>query len=322
MIRRRDFITLLGGATAWPLAARAQQQPLPIVAFVSGRSADDDASYGVAFRNGLNETGIIAGQSVAVEYHWLDGRYDQLPSIIAGLRRVTVIATVGARAAHAAKAATTTIPIVFGVAENPVSTGLVASLARPGGNATGINFFNVETVAKQFSLLHGMVPKAVRIAVLVNPANPQSTLSAVSDAARALGVEIQVLEASTSREIDAAFASLVRERADALFVAPDAFLDSRRVQFAILAARNGIPAAGIGRDAVEIGLLMYYGTDQLDMYRQIGIYTGRILKGAKPTDLPVIQSTKFKFAINLITAKALGLEIPASLLALADEVIE
>ena len=321
-MRRREFIAGLGAVTTWPLAARAQQQPLPIVAFVSGRSAVDDASYGVAFRNGLNETGIIAGQSVAVEYHWLDGRYDQLPSIIAGLRRVTVIATVGARAARAAKAATATTPIVFGVAENPVSTGLVASLARPGGNATGINFFNVETVAKQFSLLHGLVPKAVRIAVLVNPANPQSTLSAVSDAARALGLEILVFKVSTSREIETAFANLVRERADALFVAPDAFFNSRRVQFTILAARNGIPAGGLSREAVENGLLMYYGTDLFDAYRQVGVYTGRILKGAKPSDLPVIQSTKFKFAINLITAKALGLDVPASLLALADEIIE
>jgi putative ABC transport system substrate-binding protein len=325
-MKRREFITLIGGAAAaWPLAARAQQPPLPTVAFISGRSSEDDASYGAAFRNGLNETGIIAGQNATVEYHWLDGRYNQLPSIIADLvrRRVAVIATPGsAPATHAAKAASADIPLVFGVAEDPVRTGLVASLARPGGNATGINFFVVETVAKQLSLLHELLPQAVRVAVLVNPSNPQSTLRAVSDAARALGLEIQVLEASTSREIEAAFATLVCERAEALFIAPDAFLGSRRVQFAILAARNGIPAAGIGRDAVEIGLLMNYGTDLFETYRQVGIYTGRILKGAKPADLPVIQSTKFELSINLITAKAFGIEIPASLLAITDRVIE
>jgi ABC-type uncharacterized transport system substrate-binding protein len=320
-LRRREFVAALAGAAAWPAWA---QQSLPTVAFLSDRSAGDDASFGTAFRNGLNENGIIAGQTVTVEYHWLDGRYDQLPPLMADLvlRRVAVIATTGAPAAHAAKAATATVPIVFGVAENPVSTGLIASLARPGGNATGINFLNVETVTKQLSLLHELVPKAVRVAVLVNPANAQSTLGAVSDAARALGLEIQVLKASTSREIETAFASLVRERADALFVAPDAFLDSRRVQFTILATRNGIPAAGIGHEAVANGFLMYYGTDLFDMYRQIGVYTGRILKGAKPADLPVIQSSKFKFAINLITARALGLDIPASLLAIADEIIE
>ena len=219
-----------------------------LVDCTTGRSAGDDAIYGTAFRNGLNENGIIAGQSVTVEYHWLDGRYDQFPSLMADLvlRRVAVIATTGAPAAHAAKAATATIPIVFGVAENPVSTGLIASLARPGGNATGINFLNVETVTKQLSLLHELVPKAVRIAVLVNPANPQSTLSAVSDAARALGLEILVFKVSTSREIETAFASIVRERADALFVAPDAFLDSRRVQLQFWRRATGfLPLASV-----------------------------------------------------------------------------
>jgi len=323
MMRRRSFITLLGGAAAWPLAARAQQAA-PIVAFISGRSAGDDANYGAAFRNGLSETGTIAGQGATVEYHWLDGRYDQLPAIMADLvhRRVAVITTVVAPAAHAAKAATATIPIVFGVGEDPVSTGLVASLAHPGGNATGINFFNVEAVAKQLFLLHELVPKATRVAVLVNPANAQSTVQAASDAARTLGLEIRALEASTSREIDATFAALERERVDALLIAPDSFLSSRRVQFTILAANKGIPAVGIGRDAVEIGLLMNYGTDLIDTYRQVGIYAGQILKGARPADLPVIQATKFELAINLITAKALGLEVPASLLAIADEVIE
>ena len=322
---RREFITLLGGAAAgWPLAARAQQPAMPVIGFVNQRSADSSARIVTPFRKGLNETGYVEGQNVTVEYHWLDGRYDQLPAIMADLvhRRVAVITTVVAPAAHAAKAATATIPIVFGVGEDPVSTGLVASLAHPGGNATGINFFNVETVAKQLFLLHELVPKATRVAVLVNPANAQSTVQAASDAARTLGLEIRALEASTSREIDATFAALERERVDALLIAPDSFLSSRRVQFTILAANKGIPAVGIGRDAVEIGLLMNYGTDLIDTYRQVGIYAGQILKGARPADLPVIQSTKFELAINLITAKALGLEVPASLLAIADEVIE
>jgi putative ABC transport system substrate-binding protein len=324
-MKRRDFITHLGGvAAAWPLAARAQQSGSPVVGFVSGSSREMGAERATAFRRGLSDNGFVEGQNVTVEYHWLDGRYDQVPSLMSDLvhRRVAVITTILAPAAHAAKAATATIPIVFAVGEDPVSTGLVASLAHPGGNATGVNFFNVETVAKQLSLLHELVPKATRVAVLVNPANAQSMVQAASDAARTLGLEIRALEASTSREIDAAFGALERERVDALFIAPDSFLASRRVQFTILAANKGIPAVGIGRDAVEIGVLMNYGTDLIDTYRQLGIYTGRILKGARPADLPVIQATKFELAINLITAKALGLEVPASLLAIADEVIE
>jgi putative ABC transport system substrate-binding protein len=263
---------------------------------------------------------------VAVEYHWLDGRYDSLPSLIADLvrRRVAVIASVGTAAALAAKSATAGIPIVFGVAENPVDIGLVASLARPGGNATGINFLSGETATKQLELLHQLVPKAVRVAVLVNPANAsnaESTVQAVPDAARALGLEIQVLKASSIREIEAAFATLMRERADALFIAPDGFLASRRVQFALLAARHGIPTAGLDRTSVEAGVLMYYGIDIVDTYRQVA-FTGRILNGAKPADLPVIQSTKFELTINMTTAKVLGIDVPPNVLAIADEVIE
>jgi putative ABC transport system substrate-binding protein len=265
---------------------------------------------------------------VTIEYHWLDGRYDQVPSLMADFarRRVAVIATPGSRPATlAAKAVTATIPIVFGVGEDPVKLGLVASLARPGGNATGINYFVNEVVAKRLGLLHELIPGAVRIAVLVNPANAsnaESTLREISEAAGAIGLQIRVLKAGTSREIEAAFATLVRERADALFVAPDGVFYNRRVQLAALAARNSIPAAYSSRDYAEAGGLMSYGTDLADMYRSVGDYTGRILKGAKPADLPVVQSTKFEFILNLKTAKALGLTVSSDLLSIADEVIE
>jgi len=328
-MKRREFITLLGGAVAsWPLAARAQQAATPAVGFVNGRSPEESVRFGAAFRKGLNETGFVEGQTVTVEYHWLDGQYDRLSSLMADLvrRRVAVIATPGSiPASLAAKAATTTIPIVFGVGDDPVKLGLVASLARPGGNATGINFFAAEVLAKRLGLLHQLVPKAVRIAVLVNPANAstaEATLRDIPEAARAMGLQTQFLNASTSREIEAAFATLVRDRADALFVAPDGFLVTRRVQLATLAARHGIPAAHNNREEVEAGGLMSYGTDTLDMWRQVGVYTGQILKGAKPADLPVLQSTKFEFVINLPTARALGIEVPNSIQLLADEVIE
>ena len=294
----------------------------------NGRSAQDAARYTAAFRKGLNETGYVEGRNVTVEYQWLEGQYDRLPSLIDQLvrRRVAVIATPALTAgAQAAKAATTTIPIVFGVAEDPVQLGLVASLARPGGNATGINIFTSEVVAKRLGLLHDLVPKAVRVAVLINPANApvaETMLREVPEAARAIGLQIQVLNASTSREIEAAFATLVRDRADALFVAPDGFFGSRRVQFATLAAHHRVPAAYPLREFVEVGGLMSYGTDFLDSWHQVGVYTGQILKGAKPADLPVLQSTKFEFAINLQTARALGIEVPNSLQLLADEVIE
>jgi len=299
---------------------------MPVVGFVNAGSSD--APLAAAFRKGLNEAGYVEGQNVTVEYHWLEGQFDRLPALMADLvrRRMAIIATpAGNLAALAAKAATTTIPIVFGVGEDPVKLGLVASLARPGGNLTGINFFANEVAAKRLALLHELVPKAVRIAVLINPANTpaaESFLRDIPEAARAIGLQIQVLNASTSREIEAAFATLVRDRADALYVAGDVFFTSRRVQFATLAASYRIPASYASREAVEAGGLMGYSADRADMYRQVGAYTGQILKGAKPADLPVLQSTKFEFVINMQTARLLGLEVPPTLLARADEVIE
>ena len=326
-MRRRDFIKVIAGSmTVWSLAAHAQQQPTPVVGFVNAGSSD--ASLAAAFRKGLNEAGYVEGQNVTVEYHWLEGQFDRLPALMADLvhRRVAVIATpAGNFAALAAKAATTAIPIVFGVGEDPVKLGLVASLARPGGNLTGINFLANEVDVKRLALLHELVPKAVRIAVLVNPANipaTESTLRNVPDAARAIGLKIQVLKASTTNEIEAAFAALARDRAEAMYVSGDTFFTSRRVQFATLAAAYRIPATYPSREAVEAGGLMGYATDRVDMYRQVGAYTGHILKGAKPADLPVLQSTKFAMVINLTTVKALGLTVPPSLLARADEVIE
>ena len=327
-MRRREFITLIGGAAAtWPIAARAQQPALPVVGFIRDGSADANARFAAAFRKGLNETGYVEGQNVTIEYHWLEGQYDRLPALMADLvgRRVAVIATPGIVPTLAAKAATTTIPIVFGVGDDPVRLGLVTNLDRPGGNATGINFFVNEVAAKRLRLLHDLVPKAVRIAVLVNLAKASTeefTLRAVQEAAPTLGLQIQILNASTIGEIDAAFATIARERPDALFVAPDAFFVSRRVQFITLTARDRIPATYSLRDYVAIGGLMSYGTDLADAFRQVGVYTGEILKGAKPADLPVVQSTKFEFVINLQTARALGIEVPPGLLSIADEVIE
>jgi putative ABC transport system substrate-binding protein len=322
-LRRREVIAALGGAAAWPLAARAQSA-MPVVALVSGSTADKDLA---AFHKGMSETGHVEGQNVSIEYHWLAGQYERLPALMSDLvrRRVTLIATPGfANAAIAAKAATATIPIVFGVGDDPVKLGLVASLARPGGNATGINNFIYELVAKRFGFLHDLVPKATRIAVLVNPANSytEPALRDVQEAARVLGVQIVVLSASTISEIDAAFAALVREHAEALFVAGDSFFFSRRVQFATLAARDRVPASYGSREYVEVGGLMSYGTSLLDMFRQAGVYTGSILKGVKPADLPVFQLTKFEFVINLQTAKALALDVSPTVLALADVVIE
>jgi putative ABC transport system substrate-binding protein len=329
-MRRRAFITLLGGAAAaWPLAARAQQPALPVVGFIRDGSADASARFVAAFRKGLNETGYVEGQNVTVEYHWLEGQYDRLSTLVADLvrRRVAVITAIGtAQAALAAKVATATIPIVFGVGDDPVKLGLVASLARPGGNATGINSFVQEVVAKRLRLLHELVPKAVRVAVLVNPANAssaESVLREVQQAAPIIGLQIQmILNAGTIGEIDAAFAALARERSDALFVAGDAFFFDRRVQFATLTARDRIPATYAVRDLVAAGGLMSYGPDLAEMFRQAGVYTGNILKGAKPADLPVLQSTKFEFVINLQTARALGIDVPPGLLSIADDVIE
>jgi putative ABC transport system substrate-binding protein len=327
-MRRRDFIAGIGGAASWPMAGRAQQQPLPVVGFVNMSSADASAGKAAAFREGLGETGNIDRQNVTVEYHWLEGQSDRLPPLMADLvrRRVAVIATPGtSEAALAAKAATATIPIVFGVGGDPVRFGLVASLARPGGNTTGINFFTQEVVAKRFGLLHELVPKALRVVVLINPTsvtNTESTLQALRDAARAFGLEIQVLNASTSAEIEAAFVTFGRERPDALYVASDGFFVSRRVQIATLTARDRIPAAYGERDHALVGGLMSYGADITDSFRQAGVYTGKILKGIKPADLPVVQSTKFELVINLATARALGLTVPETLLATADEVIQ
>jgi putative ABC transport system substrate-binding protein len=328
-MRRREFISLLGGAAAsWPLAARAQQAAMPVVALINAGSPDGSARFLAAFRKGLNETGYVDGQNVTVEYDWLEAHYDRLPALLADLvqRRVAVIATPASTpASRAAKAATATIPIVFGVGEDPVRLGLVASLARPGGNATGINFFATELAAKRLRLLHDLVPKAVRIAVLVNPANAanaESALRAVHEAAAALGLQIQVLNATTTGEIDAAFAALASERPDALFVVPDILFLDRRVQLVTLTAVNKIPVVYGNRDYVAVGGLMSYGTDLADAFHQVGLYTGQILKGAKPADLPVLQSTKFEFVINLQTARALGIEVPPAVLSIADEVIE
>jgi putative tryptophan/tyrosine transport system substrate-binding protein len=328
-MRRRELITLLGGVAAtWPLAARAQQPALPVVGFIRDGSADASARLAGAFRKGLNDAGYVEGQNVTVEYHWLEGQYDRLPALVADLvrRQVAVIATPGNVPAHAAKAATATIPIVFGVGGDPVQLGLVASLARPGGNVTGINFFATEVAAKRLRLLHDLVPKAVRIAVLLNPANAavgETTLRDVQEAAPTIGLHIQMtLNASTIGEIDAAFAALARERPDALFVAGDAFFVSHRAQLATLTARDGIPAAYSVREHVAAGGLMSYGSDLADMFHQVGVYTGSVLKGAKPAELPVLQSTKFEFVINLKTARALGIEVSSALLLIADEVIE
>jgi putative tryptophan/tyrosine transport system substrate-binding protein len=328
-IDRRAVLTTLGGAAAaWPLAALAQQTVLPVVAFLRIGSPDASARHVAAFGKGLAESGYVEGQNVTVEYHWLETQYDRLPALMADLvrRQVAVIAIPGnVPVALAAKAATATIPIVFGAAVDPVKLGLVASLARPGGNATGINFFVNEVGAKRLRLLHDLVPKAGRVAVLVNPASAliaESTLQDVQQAAAALGLQIQSLNATTIDEIDAVFASFARERPDALFVAGDAFFLDQRVQFATLTARDRIPAAYPTRDFVAAGGLMSYGTDIADMFHQVGVYAGKILRGAKPADLPVLQSTKFEFVINLQTARALGIAVRPDVLSIADEVIE
>ena len=301
---------------------------MPLVGLVTARSADASPRDVAAFHKGLNETGYVEGRNVAIEYRWADGQFDRLSELAADLvrRRVSVIATPGTTAAAlAAKAATTTIPIVFGVGDDPVKLGLVSSLARPDGNLTGVNFFSTETVAKRLGLVHEVVPKAVRIAVLINPANAPSAevmLRDIPPAARALGLQIQVLNAGTSREIDAAFATIARDRADALFIAPDSLFTIRRIQLATLAARERMPTSGSNRVMAEAGLLMSYGTDTADMWRQVGAYTGQILKGAKPADLPVLQLSKFELVINAQTARTIGLEVPNSMQLLADEVIE
>jgi putative tryptophan/tyrosine transport system substrate-binding protein len=327
-MRRREFITLLGGAAAWPLAARAQQPAMPVVGIINAGSPETSVSRVTAFRQGLGELGYVEGQNVTIDYRWAEGRYDRYPELVADLvrRKVSVIATgASGPAAFAAKAATSSIPIVFGVGEDPVRLGLVASLARPDGNVTGVNFFTAEVAAKRLGLLRELAPRTTRVAVLVNPANAASAESTARDvraAAPALGLQVQMLNATTVREIDTAYASLVRERADALVVAGDGFFNSRRVQLAMLAVRHAIPATYSVRDYPEAGGLISYGTSFADTFRQIGIYCGRILKGAKPADLPVLQSTKFELVVNMQAARMLGIEVPPMLLAGADEVIE
>jgi ABC-type uncharacterized transport system substrate-binding protein len=327
-MNRREAIAMLGGAALAPPFAASAQQALPVIAVVNAGTSDAAARNVAAFRKGLSETGVVEGQTVAVEYHWLEGHYDRLPGLMAELirRRVAVITTPGTtEASLVAKAATETIPIVFGVSEDPVKLGLVASLSRPGGNATGVNFFVTEVAAKRLDLLHELVPGATRIAVLVNPANTrvsEATLRALEEGAHALRLKLQALHASTDEEIVAAFAAVTRVEAEALFVAGDAFFFSRRDQFAALAARARVPTSFALRELAEAGALMSYGTSLPDMFRQVAIYAGSILKGAKAADLPVVQPSKFEFVINLRTAKALGIEVPPMLLARADEVIE
>ena len=326
-MKRREFITLIGGATMWPFEARAQQPAMPVIGFLEIRSPETITERLRAFRQGLKETGYVEGENIAIDYRWAE-QMERLPELAAQLvrRQVAVIVTAGGfAAAVAAKDATTTIPIVFGVSDDPVKHGLVASLARPGGNLTGVNALSTELTAKRLELLREMLPGAARVAVLVNPvnaANTQTTLHEVEAASRAMGLQIQIFNASTSREIDAAFAVFGRERPDAVFVAQDAFYNGRRLQLANWTSRHALPMTSGSRDICEVGGLMSYGANIVDAYRQEGVYTGRILKGAKPADLPVEQSSKFELVIDAQTARIFGLEIPATLLARADEVIE
>ena len=326
-MNRREFITLVGGAAAWPLVARAQQSAMPVIGYLYAGSSAPVASLIAVFRDGLAENGYIEGRNVMIEYRYADGRYDRLPDLAADLvrRHVAVIVTPPSTAAAlAAKGATRTIPIVFAVTDDPAKLGLVASLSRPGGNATGVNFLVAELVAKRLALLRELVPAAVRVVVLVNPdnANTDSVTKDLKQAAPALDMRIDVIHARDSREIEAAFAALVRTKADALLVGPDSVFQNRRVQLATLAARHAVPTVFPVREFVEVGGLLSYGTSLTNAYRQLGVYTGRILKGTKPGELPVVQSTKFELLINLPTARALGIDIPSTLLARADEVIE
>ncbi len=350
-------LSVAAAAIGWPIVTRAQQPALPVVAFVNAGFADGLAPRATAFRKGLSETGYVEGQNVTVEYHWLEGRNDRLPALMAEIvhRQVAVIATPGSVVTSlAAKSATPTIPIVFGVPEDPVGLGLVSNLARPGGNATGINTFSQEVIGKRLKLLHDLVPKAARVAVLVDPNNVSSARITVQEvqkaaqglglvvhvfnattiseidaafavlekAAQGLGLVVHVFNATTISEIDAAFAVLAGEHFDALYVAPDAFFNSRGVQFATLTARERIPATFSSSEIVSVGGLISYGSDLEDMSQQVGVYTGRILKGERPAELPVVQSTKLTFAVNLQTARSLGIEVPSGVVSIADVVIE
>jgi putative ABC transport system substrate-binding protein len=324
-MRRRDFVTLLGSAAAaWPLAARAQQPAMPVIGFLGSSALLDRMS---AFHRGLKEEGFVEGDNVTILYRWAEGQPHRLPELAADLvqRRVAVVSSFGTLPAFAMKGATKTLPFVFGVSEDPVKLGLVASVARPGGNATGINFLSAELVAKRLELLRDFVPTAVRVGILVNPSNAattETTMRETEAAARTMGLQIAVMRASTSADIGLAFATFARERPDALFVANDGFFIARRVQLANLCSRYAFPATFHTREITEVGGLMSYGANIADAYRQMGVYTGRILKGAKPADLPVVQSSKYELVINTETARMLGLTVPAPLLATADEVIE
>jgi len=328
MIRRRDFITLLGAAVAWPLAARAQQPAMPVVGLLHSTSNDVAFSGRLrTFHQGLRETGFVEGENVQIVYRFAEHQIDRLPALAADLvrRKVAVIVAGATPAALAAKMASTTIPIVFTSGEDPVGLGLVASIARPGGNVTGINWLADELVAKRLELLRELVPGATRVALLVEPNNArvtETTVREVEAAARSMGLQIRLLAANTSREIDAAFATFVRDQPDALFVGSSALFNSRRVQLVHGATHHRIPATYSGREYVEAGGLMSYGANLPDAWRQVGTYTGRILKGAKPADLPVVQPSKFEFVINHQTARLLGFTVPPPLLARADEVIE
>jgi len=327
-MKRREFIAVLGGAAvAWPVSAHAQQPAMPVIGVLDARSPGTTENPLRAFREGLKDTGYIVGENVALEYRWAEDQIDRLPALTADLvqRRATVIFAISPTAALAAKAAIATIPIVFIVNEDPVRLGLVASLARPGGNLTGINILTAEVTATRLDLLRELMPSATRVSVLVNPVNAtntDTTLREMAAAARTTGLQVKVLNASTSREIEAAFATLLHERPDALFVGAEPYFYGRRVQLVVLAASHRLPAIYAQRDFVEAGGLMSYGTNIADAFRQIGVYAGRILKGTKPADLPVVQASKFELVINLPTARVLGLEVPPMLLARADEVIE
>jgi putative tryptophan/tyrosine transport system substrate-binding protein len=325
-MRRREFITLLGGAAAWPLMAIAQQRTLPVIGYVNSRSRETDTPFLAAFHRGLNETGYVEGQNVAIEYRWAEGQYDRLRVLATDLvdRRVIVMAVTSTPAALAAKAATSAIPIVFTTAADPIAVGLVDSLSRPSGNATGVNIYVSRLGAKRLELLRELVPNAAVIGMLVNPSFPdaESQSEDVKEAARTLGQQIHVVNANSEGDFIRAFSTFIEMKADALLVSTDGLFLSHREQLVALAARHKIPAIYFVRDFALAGGLMSYGADIADGYRQAGIYAGRILKGTKPGDLPVMQPTKFDLVINLKTAKALGLTVPLTLQASADEVIE
>lgn len=326
-MERRAFIAGLGAAATWPLVARAQQPAMPVVGFLSSRSPNESAAVAAAFRQGLAQAGFVVGQNMAIEYRWAEGQYDRLPALAAelvNLKVAAILAAGGPPSALAAKKATTTIPVIFSAADDPVGLGLVASLSRPGGNVTGMSLFNATLVAKRLALLHELVPSARVIAYLTNPANPGVILEvkAAQEAAKTFGLELQVIDASTDQEIEAAFARLIQQRIGAVVVAGEPFLDSRRAAIVELAAKYAVPASYSWRENVAIGGLLSYGTTISESYRSAGVYCGRVLKGERPADLPVMQPTKFEMTINLKTARTLGINVPPALLTAADEIIE